>query len=212
MGVKFATERLDLDATALGGGVDGSDLALLNALCPGANWKGALLACGGMVGLIQASDERLGQWVPCGAVAALRAGLALTGRFQQARDSRPTLHSPGAIHEWMAPQVAHLRVENFVVLCLSVTAVLVHQETVAVGSVDLCAVDPRRVFGVAFRIGTPSIVVVHNHPSGNPEPSQADVALTHQLREVGQALSIRVIDHLVIGRQGFVSLAARGVL
>jgi DNA repair protein RadC len=87
----------------------------------------------------------------------------------------------------------------------------VREACVAKGSTSHCQVDPREVFAPAVAARASAVVLVHNHPSGDPEPSQLDVTLTLQLRDAGRALCIRVLDHLVLGDRGYVSLAQRGL-
>jgi DNA repair protein RadC len=102
--------------------------------------------------------------------------------------------------------------EHVRVLCFNARHVLLHDAWVGLGTVDSCAVDPREVYLPALRVRAHGVVLVHNHPSGDPEPSVGDVAATRQLLTAGKALGIRLLDHLVIGAEGFVSLAARGLL
>ena len=97
-------------------------------------------------------------------------------------------------------------------LCLSSRNVLLRHVRVAEGSVDQCHVDPREALAPAIACRATGIVLVHNHPSGDPEPSVQDVALTRQLREGARLLCLRLLDHLVVGESGYVSMLARGLL
>lgn len=81
---------------------------------------------------------------------------------------------------------------------------------VSEGSLTATLVHPREVFAPALRTGAAALVLVHNHPSGDPTPSAEDVVLTERLRQVGELVGIRVLDHVVLGREGWVSMAARG--
>ena len=83
--------------------------------------------------------------------------------------------------------------------------------TVFVGSVNATTVRVAEVFREAVRQNCPAIIVVHNHPSGDPTPSPEDVSVTRELVAAGKALDVEVLDHVVIGRQGFVSLKERGL-
>jgi DNA repair protein RadC len=83
---------------------------------------------------------------------------------------------------------------------------------VAVGSVDQCHVDPREALAPAVACRASALVLLHNHPSGDPEPSVQDVALTRQLGEGARLLCIRLVDHLVLSSSGYVSMLARGLL
>jgi DNA repair protein RadC len=73
-------------------------------------------------------------------------------------------------------------------------------------------VHPREVLGPALRVRAAALVVAHNHPSGDPEPSSEDCALTERLRDASRLLGLELLDHVVVGRTGFVSLRERGVL
>ncbi len=191
------------------------DVQLLQSLAPGTSrrdWAAALLANGGLRGLVQASDARLSEHLSSAAIATLRASFEVTKRFRIGVDERPRLETPHAIAEHLMPQLAHLAHERFVVLCMNSRNVLLKQVTVADGSVDQCHVDPRMVFSAALQVEATGIVLAHNHPSGSPEPSSQDVALTRQLREAGRTLCIRLLDHVVIGANSHVSLLGRGLL
>jgi DNA repair protein RadC len=191
---------------------DAADVGLLESLYPRADWRQALLELGGMVGLVHATDGQLLEHLPARAVQALRASLEVSRRYRLSREERPRLATPHAIDEYLRPALAHLAVEHFVVLSLNARNTLLRHDTVAVGTTDQCAVDPRAVFTPAVLVRAASIALAHNHPSGDPEPSTHDVALTRQLVEGGRALCIRVVDHLVIAQGGYVSLQARGLM
>lgn len=143
--------------------------------------------------------------------AALLAALELGRRSLVAVEARPRLATPHDIYRHVLPRLGALRCEEFHVLCLNARGVLVKEACVAKGSTSHCQVDPREVFAAAVAARASAIVLVHNHPSGDPEPSQLDAALTLQLRDAGKLLCIRVLDHLVLGDGGYVSIAQRGL-
>jgi DNA repair protein RadC len=144
--------------------------------------------------------------------ARLLAAGELARRLHVAPELRPRLQTPQAIYEWAKKQLVGTRREEFHVLCMSSRNVLLRHVRVSEGSVDQCHVDPREALAPAVAARATGIVLVHNHPSGDPEPSVQDVALTRQLREGARLLCIRVLDHLVIADTGFVSMLARGML
>jgi DNA repair protein RadC len=104
--------------------------------------------------------------------------------------------------------------ERLVVVVLDTKNRPRHVSTVAVGSVDLCPVDPREVFGAALRERGSAVIIAHNHPSGDPNPSPEDVALTTRLAQAGAILGMPVLDHIIVGNANgtFVSLAERGLV
>jgi DNA repair protein RadC len=83
---------------------------------------------------------------------------------------------------------------------------LVHDETISIGTVDASIIHPREVFRPALAYSAAAVILVHNHPSGNAAPSDADIAITHQLREAGKLLGIDLIDHVVVTSDTFISI------
>ena len=124
---------------------------------------------------------------------------------------RMRLRSPDAIWQLMRPQLANLSREELHVLCLDNSGHLLRRSRAAVGSTSQCMVDPREVFAPAVAARASSVVLVHNHPSGIPEPSALDLALTRQLVTAGETLGIRVVDHLILGDGAYTSLRERGM-
>ena len=102
--------------------------------------------------------------------------------------------------------------EHFLVLLLNARHECVAVETVSIGSLNASIVHPREVFRPAMLASAASIIVAHNHPSGDPEPSQEDLDITKRLAQVGELLGIGLLDHVVIAKRGVVSLRARGAL
>jgi DNA repair protein RadC len=145
-----------------------------------------------------------------GAAAQILAAVELTRRIQHATDQRPRLKTAGEIYEYLVPQLSLLRREVFHVLCFNPRNTLLANIRVAEGTVDACPVDPREVFAPALGCRASAMVLVHNHPSGDPEPSTNDVALTAQLVEAGRVLGIRVLDHVVFADGGYTSLLEQG--
>lgn len=142
--------------------------------------------------------------------AQLVAALELGRRAHKATERRPRLRTAAEIHRHLAPTLSGLRREVFHVLSFNSRNVLLNDARVAEGTMNSCPVDPREVFAAAIAARATAIVLVHNHPSGDPEPSAVDFALTAQLTEGGRILGIRVLDHVVIGDGSFVSLLERG--
>jgi DNA repair protein RadC len=154
------------------------------------------------------SQPRLG---PVRAAQVL-AALELGRRAQRATERRPRLRNPREIYGYLAPNLSALRREVFHVLCFNPRNVLLADVRVAEGTMNTCPVDPREVYAAALTTRATAIVLAHNHPSGDPEPSMQDLALTVQLAEAGRLLGIKVLDHLVLGDGAYVSLMERGLL
>lgn len=102
--------------------------------------------------------------------------------------------------------------EHFVVLLLNARHECMAVEVVSIGSLNATIVHPREVFRPAMLAAAASIVCVHNHPSGDPEPSEEDITITRRLAQVGELLGIGLLDHVVVALRGAVSLRERGLL
>jgi DNA repair protein RadC len=173
-----------------------------------------LCNCGGLKSLGQHYPQELCRIEGIGRARAAQilAALELSKRAQQQLDRRPRLKSPEDIYRHLAPSLSGLRKEVFHVLSFNSRQVLLQDSRVAEGTLNACPVDPREVFSAAIAAHASGIVLAHNHPSGDPEPSTLDVALTRQLVQGGQILGIQVLDHLVLGDGAFTSMLARGQL
>ena len=102
--------------------------------------------------------------------------------------------------------------EHFLVLLLNARHEVMGKETVSIGSLNASIVHPREVFKPALLASAASIVLVHNHPSGDPEPSEEDLVITKRLVEAGELLGIGVLDHVLIASRGVVSFRSRQLL
>jgi len=104
------------------------------------------------------------------------------------------------------------RKEHFVALLLNARHEMQRRETVSIGSLNASIVHPREVFQPAILHSAASIVLVHNHPSGDPEPSEEDLSITRRLVQVGDLVGIAVLDHVIVAARGVVSLRSRQLL
>lgn len=100
--------------------------------------------------------------------------------------------------------------EIFVVFCLNTKNKIISREIVTIGILDASLVHPREVFRKAILTNSKSIILAHNHPSGDPEPSNEDIKITKTLVEAGNILDIKVLDHVIIVRNGYTSLMMKG--
>ncbi len=120
------------------------------------------------------------------------------------------IHSPDQAGDYLVARCAHLPHEVFGVVFLDNQHHIISTEHLFSGTIDGCDVHPRVVAKRALELSAAAVILFHNHPSGNPEPSEADRKVTQRLQEALSLLDIRVLDHLVIGGQKNFSLAARG--
>ena len=102
--------------------------------------------------------------------------------------------------------------EKFIVVCLNSKAKIVCFDMVGIGTVNQCPVYPREIVKAAILSNSPSIILIHNHPSADPTPSQADSQLTRDVKAACKLLGIQVLDHIIIGFNGYYSFAAKGIL
>jgi len=140
----------------------------------------------------------------------LAAAFALGRRVAAAPiRARPLLRSAAGVHELLAPGLRGLAQETFHCLLLDGKHRLRRCERVSQGTLTSSLVHPREVFGPALREGAAALIVVHNHPSGDPEPSPEDLAVTRRLLEAGRTLGVPLLDHVVVADEGFVSIRER---
>ncbi|MGH7753786.1 MAG: RadC family protein [Gemmatimonadales bacterium] len=145
--------------------------------------------------------------------AALLAAFELGRRAQGAAGGdRTAIHSPAEAAALLAPGMATLDREHFRAILLNTKHEVLAVVEVAVGSLDSAPIHPREVFKEAVRRSAAAVILAHNHPSGDPEPSGDDIAITDRLRAAGQIVGIDVLDHLIIGHGRSVSLRERGLL
>ena len=120
--------------------------------------------------------------------------------------------SPNDAYEMIKEQLEGLDREQFIIACLNTKNEPTNISVVSVGSLNKAIVHPREVFKTAILSNAASIMAFHNHPSGETTPSQQDIQLTNRLYEAGELLSIKLLDHLIIGDGTFTSLKEKGYL
>ena len=145
--------------------------------------------------------------------ARLVAALELGARAAtDAPSASPVLASPEVTGRYLLPRYSTRPVETFGLLALDVRHRLRREVVISVGCLTASLVHPREVFQEAVVSRAAALVLFHNHPSGDPEPSAEDLALTRRLVAAGSLMGIEVLDHLVLGAGRFISLRQRGVL
>jgi DNA repair protein RadC len=168
---------------------------------------------GSFSALISADAEtimRIGE-IGEGPAAALKTAQAAALRLlKEEVKARPVLGSWQSLLDYLHADMAHLSIERVRVLFLNARNMLISDEAVQEGSVDESAVYIREVMRRALDLHATAIIVVHNHPSGDPAPSQQDIRLTRDLAEAGRHLGVTLHDHVIIGAKGHSSLRAMG--
>ena len=144
--------------------------------------------------------------------AQLKAALEIGRRLSVLEaGARPQISSPRDVATLLQLEMGYLAQEQLRVLCLDTKNYVVAQQVVYQGTVNSSVVRVAEVFKPAVSRTCPAIVVVHNHPSGDPTPSPEDVRTTEQLRKAGELLDIELLDHIVLGQHKYVSLKERGL-
>ena len=141
--------------------------------------------------------------------AALELGRRIS-RIQT--EERYIIRSPEDVSRYVMEDMRFLTQEHFVCLYLNTKNHVIHRQTIFVGSLNASIVHPRVVFKEALRRSAASLIALHNHPSGDPSPSQEDINVTKRLHESGKVLGIQLLDHIIIGDRKFVSLKEKGYL
>jgi DNA repair protein RadC len=168
----------------------------------------------GLGGLVQASANQLTAQKGLGPakVAQLKAALELGRRLLvTSPEERPQIRSPADAANLVMSEMGLLEQEHLRVILLDTKNRVLDTPTIYVGSLNTSLIRVGEIFREAIRSNCASLIVVHNHPSGDPTPSPEDVAVTQQIAEAGKLLDIEVLDHLIIGYQRFVSLKERGL-
>ncbi len=178
--------------------------------------QGMLVDCGpNLSHIARRPPSELAKVRGVGAAKAARIAAALElGRrlIDEQRGERPRIRAPDDVHRWYGPRLADLAAEEFHVLALDSQSRVLRDLTITRGILNGSLVHPREVFRAAIAEAAAGIIVVHNHPSGDPTPSADDRAITRQLVEAGKVLDMPVYDHVVIGAGRYVSFAEAGLL
>ncbi len=145
--------------------------------------------------------------------ATLNAAFELAHRLQaEPYEEHRTISSPAVLARKFGPRLRHLRQETFIVVLLNTANQIIRDVVVSEGSLNAVIIHPREVFRLAIAESAASIILVHNHPSGNTDPSREDLAITRQLVEAGRIVDIRVLDHVIIGGDAYTSFSERNLL
>jgi len=170
---------------------------------------------GSLAGVLNADPRALEQVKGVGqtSAAALKSVSVAARRMARSEMAqKPVLGSWQTLIDYLSIDMAHLTVERVRVLYLDSKNRLIDDHHAAEGSIDEAAIHPREVIRRAMDVGASALILVHNHPSGNPEPSRADVQITQKIAEAGRLLGVTLHDHVIVGREGHVSLRARGLI
>ena len=170
---------------------------------------------GDLAGVISAPEARLRKVSGIGdaVLVELKLADACAQRMARARIiNRPAISSWAALLDYCHTAMSHKETEEFRVLFLDRKNTLIADEVQGSGTVDHVPVYPREIMRRALELNATALILVHNHPSGDPTPSQADIAMTEQVKRAAECLSITLHDHLVIGKSCEISFRATGLI
>lgn len=208
-----ALSDAELLAIVLRSGTRGCDvLSLSHAILQGS---------GSLRGLLRLTTEDLKGFRGIGGIKALQvqAMIEIARRILHTGEAAPLMDSPSRIYKWLRPIADGEPVEKFWVLSLNRKNRLLRCQAVTSGTATASLVHPREVFREAIRNSASALICAHNHPSGDPSPSQADIRATRQLREAAKVVQLDLLDHVIIGQPehdphgtGFYSFSEAGLL
>lgn len=128
------------------------------------------------------------------------------------RGEQTAFSSPDRIASYYMEELCREEKEKVILILLNNKSHFLHDIVLSVGTVNCSLISPREIFLEAFRYGAVNIALVHNHPSGDPEPSPQDIAVTRQIARAGELLSVLLVDHIIIGDHTYLSLKERGII
>jgi DNA repair protein RadC len=173
-----------------------------------------LAALGGLSGLARASMTEMQAVRGVGRVKAIeiKAALELGRRLMvSAPEERSRITSPADAANLLMSEMGYLEQEHLRVILLDTRNRVLATPTIYVGSLNTSVIRVAELFRPAIKENAAALIVAHNHPSGDPAPSPEDIRVTRQIRQAGELLDIDVLDHVVIARQGYISLKERGL-
>ncbi len=164
--------------------------------------------------LLAATEQELIEIKGVGQIKARQiiSAMQLARMLTISTDSPSIIRSPKDVWQLLTPEMGFLQKEHFICLFLNTKNHVITKETISIGSLSAAVVHPREVFRAAIKRAASSIICAHNHPSGDPSPSNEDVHLTKRLAETGAIVGIEVLDHVIIGHNRFLSLKEQGLL
>lgn len=170
---------------------------------------------GSLAEVLQADPHALSSHPGMGEATTVALQLVRVAATRMAREqvrNAPVIGSWQTLIDYLTIDMAHLTVERVRVLYLNARNMLILDDLVGEGSIDEAAIHPREVIRRALDLGATALILVHNHPSGSPQPSRADIEITNRIAEAGRLLGVSVHDHVIIGREGHVSLRSKGLI
>jgi DNA repair protein RadC len=174
-----------------------------------------LKEAGGLNGLLTSSSEEFLSLKGIGSAKAtqLLALAEISKRFKSFQSGdQYKISQPKDAAELIMESMRYLKQECLKVIMLNTKNIVITIKDISIGSLNSSIVHPREVFREAIRRSSASIIISHNHPSGDPAPSSEDINLTQRIKECGKLIGIELLDHIIIGNGSYVSLKEKGIL
>ena len=132
--------------------------------------------------------------------------LELAKRINNISYKKVLMNDPYNIYQYMKNKMMYLNQEHFVILCLDTKCQLIKEKTLFIGTTNMSLVTAKEIFKEAIQANSTFLILCHNHPSGDSTPSDADISLTENVKKLGDLMGIKVLDHIIIGKNEFYSL------
>lgn len=145
--------------------------------------------------------------------AQIQASIELGKRIARDRgEEKIKIDSPLVLVDLLMEEMRYLKKEYFKIAVLDTKNQIISIDNISIGNLNASIVHPREVFNIAIKKSANSIILIHNHPSGDPTPSREDINITHRLIEVGEIVGIKVLDHIIIGDNKHISFKQRNII
>ncbi len=151
----------------------------------------------------------IGEAKACQIIACFELGRRLA-RFKE--DKKLVIKNAKDIAKVFIPEMSSLKKEHFKGIYLDSRKKIIKEETIFIGSLNESVIHPREIFQIALNENAAALILIHNHPSGNPKPSKEDIEITKKLIEAGDILGIPVLDHIIIGDKKYFSMREKGLI
>ena len=151
----------------------------------------------------------IGDAKACQIVACFELGRRLA-RFKE--DKKPSIKNAKDIAKIFIPEMSSLKKEHFKGIYLDSRKKIIKEETIFIGSLNESVIHPREIFQIALNENAAALILIHNHPSGDPKPSGQDIEITKELIKAGDILGIPVLDHIIIGDKKYFSMREKGLI
>lgn len=169
----------------------------------------------GLLGIIHLSTHELMQLKGIGKVKAIQIGCVVELSRRIAKTSacqKLKLTSPSTVANYFMEDMRHEEREQLILLLMNGKNMLIHEKILSIGTVNASLVSTREIYIEALKYQAVSVMLIHNHPSGDPTPSKEDILVTRRVKEAGNLIGVSLIDHIIIGDNRYVSLKEQGVL